>query len=85
MVRNGGKTAIYQSQILGIRLYQIMDGFDHSGNNVPNEYHGLPTSDANSISWRNHWAEIGIESFDNEIAKSFPYELGKGPFKYYVS
>ena len=53
-----------------------MDGFDHSGNNVPNEYHGLPTSDANSISWRNHWAEIGIESFDNEIAKSFPYELG---------
>ena len=53
-----------------------MDGFDHSGNNVPNEYHGLPTSYAHSIVWRNNTAEIGSASFDNEIAKSLPYELG---------
>ena len=53
-----------------------MDGFDHSGNNVPNEYHGLPTSYAHSIVWRNNTAEIGSASFDNEIAKSLLYELG---------
>ena len=58
------------------KKYQIMDGFDHSGNNVPNEYHGHPTSYAHSIDWRSNRAEIGIASFDNEIAKSHLNELG---------
>ena len=53
-----------------------MDGFDHSCNNVPNEYRRFPTSYAHSIGWRSNRAEIGIASFDNEIAKSLLYELG---------
>ena len=53
-----------------------MGGFDHSGNNVSNEYHGHPTSYAYSIGWRSNRAEIGSASFDIEIAKSLLYELG---------
>ena len=53
-----------------------MDGFDHSCNNVPNEYRRFPTSYAHSIGRRSNRAEIGIASFDNEIAKSHLYELG---------
>jgi hypothetical protein len=53
-----------------------MDGFDHSGNNVHNEYHGHPTSYAHSIGGRSNRTEIGSASFDNEIAKSLLYELG---------
>ena len=54
-----------------------MDGFVHSGNNVPYEYHGYPVPDACTIGRWSSGFKIGSTNLEVEISKFLTnHEMG---------